>query len=728
MSRATCRPCRSCHRLRPCRTTLLHIPLFLLLLLALPAPATGQEARPDTSDFLWLEEIEGERAREWVRGQNERTIEALTGLPVYDTLRREFREMIRWMGEDVPTPSVWGAYLYELRRDADHQRGLWRRTTPESFLVGTPEWEVVLDVDSLAAAEDEPWVFAGTECLAPEFLRCVVYLSRRGSDAVVVREFDAREKRFVEDGFELPEAKQGVEWRNENSLYVYSAADPAGATTSGYSRVVRVWQRGEPWPEASVLFEADASDNSVSVYNIVTPGRIVPVLLRRRSFFDWEYHLIREDEVLPLDLPPTRDLRLVGSQMVVHLTGDWTAGGTTHPAGALLAIDFESYLAGDRTFDVVLAPEPGVKIEQVRRTRDLLLVNLFRDVRGELHLFEHEDGAWSGRKIGLPKIGTAAIFGSDEFSNLFLFAHESFLMPPTLHAHRDDGVIVRVDSAPAAFDAAGLVEEQFWATSKDGTRVPYFLVGPEEAFLRGAGGDRGNGGWPTLLTAYGGFGHIRPASYAPPRGVGLLQRDVMVAVANIRGGGELGPAWHRAGQRENRQNAYDDFIAVAEDLIRRGVTSPDRLGMRGGSNSGLLVGAVITQRPDLFGAAHAAVPLFDMKRYTKLLAGPSWIAEYGDPDDPDDWAFLREYSPYHNLSAEADYPPFLITTRTHDDRVHPGHGRRMAARMQAMGHDDVLFHEAGTGGHSRTERFDDLAGHFALTMSFLLDRLGVVGD
>jgi prolyl oligopeptidase len=693
---------------------------------AAPAPSVeqpGTDRDPDGADpYLWLEDIEGDRALAWVQAQNEATEEALTALPVYDSLRSGFFQMFQKLDQRVPSPSVRGAYLYEFRRDSEHQRGRWLRTPPEAFLTGDAEWEVLLDVDSLAAAEGEPWVFGGSRCLPPEFLQCVVFLSRRGADAVVVREFDARRNRFVEGGFVLPEAKQGVEWRDEDALYVFSAQNPREATASGYPRVVRVWERGTALEDAPVLFEAEPSDVRVGVFSLQTHDRTAHILVHRRSFFEADLHVIRNGELVALDLPPDRDLRLMGAQMVVHTKGAWTTGGHTYAAGTVLAIDFDDYLGGSRDFTVVFEAGERTTIEQIRRTRNLLLVNVLRDVKGELHAFEHRGGAWTGRKIETPAIGSIQILGNDEYSDLFLFMHSSFLTPPTTYAHRADGHMVRLGGNPELFDTRGLAEEQFWATSKDGTRVPYFVVGPRDSVTPpgNASADRAR---PTVLNAYGGFGSSRSAVYIPPVGVGLLERGVVFAVANIRGGGELGPAWHRAGQRENRQAAYDDFIAVAEDMIRRGITSPERLGITGGSNSGLLVGAVLTQRPDLFGAAHASVPLFDMRRYTRLLAGSSWIGEYGDPDDPEEWAFLRRYSPYHNLSADADYPPFLITTRTHDDRVHPGHARKMAARMQAMGH-DVLFNEAGSGGHGARETFHEMIADQTLIFTFLLDRIG----
>lgn len=614
-----------------------------------------------------------------------------------------------------PVPRLSGDFLYEFHRSPNHPRGILRTSTPAALLEGRPDWQVVLDLDALAESEDEPWVWMGVRFLQPGHRRAMVLLSRRGGDAVVAREFDMATRRFVEDGFFLPEAKQLLLWWDEDHLLMCSGADPRGATVSGYGRVVRRLARGQTCAEAEILFEGEPGDFSIGLQSIMRPEGQHLLIRRRPDFFSSRHLLLDGERWVPLDLPDRCEVRFLGEDLVVWVRSDWEIGGDRYDAGSVVAIDRRRFLGGARDFSVLHHPEPGTRIEGIRVTKTFVVLELLRNVSSELWLIQAQGKGWRRERLAQPA-GALKIITNDEYTDLFLFSHESYLRSWSLNAHRDDRTVVHLGSDPELYQADGLVERLFWATSKDGTRVPYHLVGPKGVL-------DGSRSAPTMLTAYGGFGKTLLPRYDPFVGVCLLERGGVYVHAGIRGGGELGPAWHEGGRRRNRQHSYDDFIAVAEDLIRRGITAPDRLGIFGDSNAGLLVGVAITQRPELFAAAAAGVPLMDMLRYTELLAGHSWISEYGNPKDPEDREVLRSYSPYHNIRADAVYPPLLVTTRSYDDRVHPGHGRRMVARMQAMGH-DVLFFEQDSGGHAAYESIDLPIRDMARRYAFLLDHMG----
>lgn len=615
----------------------------------------------------------------------------------------------------IAYPRVLGDRIYNFWQDAEHQHGIWRRTTWASYLGGDPAWETVLDFDALSEREGIPWAWGGVTCLPPEDRLCMVRLSRGGADAVEIREFDAEAKRFVEDGFGLPEAKGGIAWRGPDELLVTTDFGDGTLTTSGYPRIAKRWRRGTPLEAAEVVFEGAPSDVSVGVGAIETEERVFHVVWHSPRFFESTTHVLGDDGGLTaLDAPLDASRILTGEHLVLYLRSAWDTGGRTYPEGSVLAIGYEAFLGGSRDFDVVVEPGPRTTVEDVDRTRDQLLVTTLDEVRGRLWRYRLEDGEWIGERVDAPDFGTVQVVETDPHTNRFFFTYEGFTQPTTLYLVEADGTVREVRRMPEMFDAEGLVVEQREAISADGTRVPYFLVHREEIEADGEN--------PTLLYGYGGFQISRTPGYSATVGKAWLERGGVYAVANIRGGGEFGPAWWKAAQRENRQRAYDDFLAVAEDLIESGVTTPGRMGIHGGSNGGLLVGVAMTQRPDLFDAVVAEVPLMDMRRYNRLLAGASWMAEYGDPDDPADWGFIREYSPYHNLEPDAEYPMPLIYTTTRDDRVHPGHARKMAARMEAMGH-PVRYYENTEGGHGRAVTPEQRARMYALMYTYLLERL-----
>ena len=676
---------------------------------------TAQDA---ADPFLWLEDVEGDSALAWVEARNAETLDHYRSGPDFAPIYDRTLELLT-ATDRVPFPSIRGDWLYNFWTDDDNPRGLWRRTSWDAYLGGDPTWETLLDIDALGEVEGVNWAYSGSSCLEPEGRRCLVRLSRGGADAVETREFDVETRRFVEGGFVLPEAKGATAWVDENTVLVATDFGDGSMTTSGYPRVVKRWRRGTPVEDAETVYEGEPGDVGVWTASFRRGDEIVPVVIRRPSFFEGETYVLREGAPVLLDLPADADPGFVGDQMTVYLRSDWEVGGETYPQGALLGIDYEAFLAGARDFEVVFAPTSRQTVEGTATTESTVLVSVLDNVSGRLLRFRHEPAeaggaGWVRDEVEAPPLGSVDVVSASGDDDRFFFAYSSFLQPTTLYLAQGDGSAEAVRSLPARFDASGLQVEQHEATSADGVRVPYFLVAREDVNLDGEN--------PTLLYGYGGFEVALTPSYNEVTGAAWLERGGVYALANIRGGGEFGPAWHRAAQRENRQRAFDDFVAVAEDLVARGVTSPDHLGIQGGSNGGLLVGAAMTQRPDLFDAVVVSVPLLDMKRYHRLLAGASWMAEYGDPDDPDDWAFIRAYSPYQNVDVDADYPTPLFTTTTRDDRVHPGHARKMAALMASLGH-DVRYFENTEGGHGAGVTPEQRATMTALTYSYLWDRL-----
>ncbi len=667
---------------------------------------------------LWLEEVEGAEALAWVEQQNSKSLTYLESLPWFEELQTRNREIYD-SDERIAKPKLRGDHVFNFWKDANNARGRWRRMPLEDYIAGHDDWEVLLDLDELAESETEDWVWKSASCLRPDYDRCLLSLSRGGADAVVVREFSVMDRDFVQDGFFVAEAKQAVSWIDVDRLFVGTDFGDGSLTDSGYPRTSRILARGEPIEEATQIFEGKKTDVAVSVYRSWDGDTPYDFAIAAPTFFTYHYSLLTtENELVRIEIPD--DASLVGitnGQMLVQLKSDWQPADRLLSQGALIAIDFAAFMQGSRDFDVVVLPQPNSAIPRggIATTRDYVIVNLIDDVVSRLMRFSKVDGEWIGETVETDGPGTIALASASHDSNIFFFTYEGFLTPDTLYAADNGGETVQpVKSLPAYFDTEGMAVAQHFATSADGTRVPYFLVTPE--------GFEADGSTPVLIYGYGGFEVSRKPAYSATVGHSWLERGGAYVVANIRGGGEYGPAWHQAALKENRQRAYDDFIAVAEDLIARDVTRPQHLGIKGGSNGGLLTGVMLTQRPDLWGATVISMPLLDMKRYNKLLAGASWMAEYGDPDT-DDWEFIREYSPYHNLDPDAAYPRPLITTSTRDDRVHPGHARKMVARMNEMGLDN-LYYENTVGGHSGASNNEQSAKLQALVYSYLWDQLG----
>ena len=666
--------------------------------------------------FLWLEEIESEEALDWAREQNERSVGFLQSHPLFESIQQRNLEILT-ADDRIAFPSLMGGQIFNFWRDAQHVRGIWRVTSRENYRNERPDWDVIIDVDALAEAEGENWVWAGANCLYPDYDRCIIGLSIGGADAAVRREFDMESRQFVEDGFVLPESKSYISWRDRDSVFFGPAFSPEQMTTSEYARQVYIWRWGTPWEEAELVFEGERNDVLVWGSRFWDGDTPWDMIVRLPTFFTREYHVLRDGETTRVDVPGDANIAgVIGGQLLVELRSNWTLGETTFAQGALLAADMEAVLAGEPRFELLFEPNERQAVNGVSTTENTVIVSILDNVIGQFVRFTHGDDGWVRERLNIPGNGTLRVVTTDDRSDAFFFNYTDFLTPSRLYeadamadTHR------QIRSEPARFNKDGMRVEQHFATSADGERIPYFVVKP-------AGFDA-DGRNPTLLAAYGGFEVARTPFYSGIIGSAWLERGGVYVLANIRGGGEFGPRWHQAGLRENRQRVFDDLIAVAEDLIERGITSPEHLGIQGGSNGGLLTGAVMVQRPELFNAVIIQVPLLDMKRYHLLLAGASWMAEYGNPDNPDDWAFLSQYSPYQNLSPDAEYPKAFVTTSTRDDRVHPGHARKFVARMLEQGH-DVLYYENIEGGHGGAANLQQSAFINALLYSYLHERLG----
>ncbi|HEY3143841.1 MAG TPA: prolyl oligopeptidase family serine peptidase [Acidimicrobiales bacterium] len=670
----------------------------------------------DDDPFSWLEDVTGDEALAWVRARNEEAFAELTTGPRFAEFKAGILEVLD-SDDRIPYVGRRGELLYNFWRDAEHPRGLWRRTTLEEYRTESPDWDVLLDVDALAKAEDENWVWQGAAVLRPEFRRGLVQLSRGGADATVVREFDLETKTFVDDeAFGLPEAKSSVGWIDLDTVYVGTDFGPGSLTSSGYPRIAKRWRRGTPVDQAEQVYEGKPDDVAVSAGHDPTEGFERDFVSRAPDFFTSETYLLRDDDSLvKIDVPDDADTDVQREWLLVRPRSTWEVGGAAYQPGSLLVAKLDDYLAGDRKLTVVFEPDEHTSLNGFTWTRHHLILSTLVDVKTRLEVLTPGPDGWERAPLpGIPEVGEATVVDTDpDVSDEYFLDSQSFTEPSTLRRGVIGGPdpVEELRQAPAFFDATGLEVHQHFATSADGTQVPYFVVGPS---------DPASG--PTLLTGYGGFEVSMTPGYSAVVGRGWLERGGTYVVANIRGGGEYGPEWHKAAMREKRPRAYEDFAAVARDLVDRGITTPKKLGIQGGSNGGLLMGVMLTTYPELFGAIVCQVPLLDMHRFHKLLAGASWMAEYGDPDDPDDWAYLRTYSPYHLLEPGRSYPPALFVTSTRDDRVHPGHARKMMAKMSELGL-DVRYYENIEGGHGAAADNEQAAFMWALALEFLWQQL-----
>ncbi|MCK9995783.1 MAG: S9 family peptidase [Candidatus Krumholzibacteria bacterium] len=683
--------------------------LAIFLLIAAILLPVGAGFADDADPYLWLEEVEGEKALEWVKERSATDTAELEAVPEYGEIHERLLEIFN-SSDRIPYPALRGDWIYNFWQDKDHVRGIWRRTNLDSYLTESPEWETVIDVDALAEAEDENWVWKGGSGLYPDYHQFLITLSRGGGDASVTREFDAVSKEFVADGFFVPEAKAQVSWKDENTLWIGTDFGEGTLTESGYPRLVKEWQRGTSLDSAELVYEGSVEDVSVSAYSMHTPEGRYDLVNKTPEFFRGTSFLRRDGELVKLEFPEDAEMKgIFKEQLLLSLRTDWTVGGNTYPADALLAIGLEDFLAGGRSFDQLFQPEDRISLSRVSTTRDHLLVTTMDNVSSKLYKYSFTDKGWTHKEIELPGLGSVGIFGTSDLNNDFIINYTDFTTPSSLYFMPDGEASRLFKSAPEFFDSEGMTVEQYEAASKDDTMIPYFIVMPK--------GFEANGKNPTMLYGYGGFEISMRPRYSGATGAAWVERGGVSVLANIRGGGEFGPKWHQAAMQEKHQNSFDDFIAVAEDLIARKITSPEHLGIVGGSNGGLLVGACFVQRPELFEAVVCQVPLLDMKRYNKLLAGASWMAEYGNPDT-DDWEYIKTWSPYHNLDQDKDYPKVFFYTSTRDDRVHPGHARKMVKKMTDMGK-PVYYYENTEGGHGVAANLNQRAYMWGLTYAYL---------
>ncbi len=679
-----------------------------LLLGAAPLPATGDDP------YLWLEETNGKDALNWVEQRNKISLARLKSDPSYQS---DYNTILSILDapDRIPAASLHGAWAFNFWQDEEHVRGIWRRTAISSYRTSSPQWETLLDIDKLAAAENKNWVFKGGDC-APDLSRCLIALSPGGGDTVVIREFDMASRTFLGDGFNLPEAKAEAEYADADTVLFSTDFGAGTLTQSGYPRIVKKWRRGQRVADATTLFEGRAEDVSVRANVFAGSSGSVALIERDVSFFESEYHVLAEDgRTVALPLPLHANIRTeFGGDLLLTLRQAWTPEGNPPIAqGSLVAFPLKEFLATRKMprVSVLFTPDMRSTINGVQSSRDAVYASVFENVTGSIRVFKPGAGGWTSTRIALPEGGSTRTASANPYGPEAHVTHQGFLNPNTLF-ETDGAKVVPLKALPAKFDASPYMQAQYEAVSADGTKIPYFIVRAKNA----------SGPQPVVLYGYGGFEISMPPFYLSSAGSIWLSRGGAYAVANIRGGGEFGPAWHEAALKLNRQKAFDDFIAVAEDMIRRGLTTPKQLGIMGGSNGGLLVGAVAVQRPDLFGAVVCQVPLLDMIRFTKLGAGPSWVGEYGDPEIPAERAAILKYSPYQNVKPGVKYPPIFFVTATSDDRVTPVHARKMAAKMEAQGQ-DVLFYENTEGGHAAAANHAQQAEMNVLTYAYFRQKL-----
>jgi len=673
-------------------------------------------AAPDDDPYLWLEEIDGTRSLAWVEAQNAATLQRFGDARFAadrDTLKAIFDRP-----DNIPYPNRRAGRLFNPWQDAEHPRGLWRTTSLESFRGENPDWGVLIDLDAVAAAEGEDWVWRGGITLPPAHDRAIVQLSRGGADAVVLREFDLATRAFVPDGFNLPEAKSSADWLDRDTLLLASPLGPGMATRTGYPRTVRLWRRGSDPLAAEVIFET--KDDFMGAWAWVDrdgPERIL--FIEKPSFLDANIWLgDRTGPKTRIDLPPDAESQVHRGWLAVKPRTPWIVGGETYVPDTMLGISEQAFLAGERRFAKLFEPGGRRALQGFFWCGGRLVLWILDDLKSAFEVLTPSAGEWSRERLtGLPDLGTTHVWPFDimpEESNGDLLAHaHDPLTPPSLYLVAPPAAPVLLKRAPNAFDTTGLTTTRHEAVSDDGTRIPYVQVGPPAE----------TGDAPVHLYGYGGYRASLLPFYNSAIGKLWLERGGTSVVANLRGGGEFGTAWHEAGRREGKRLSHDDFAAVAADLVRRGVTRPSRIAAEGGSNGGILITNMLARYPERFGALFCTIPVIDMRRYTKLLAGLWWIDEYGDPDKPEDWKFLSEMSAYHVAAPGKAYPPILLATSRRDDRVHPGHARKMAAKLQAMGY-EAHFYEPAAGGHSYGKDHAEQAMFMALGYTFLRRAIG----
>lgn len=694
--------------------------IFGLLFLILTSTATIFATDSD-DPYLWLEDIDADKSMTWVRAANAKTDQGLTKSASYNAI---YRDVLKGLNNKNKLPEIdlIGDMVYSLKKDADHPRGLYQRTSIDSFKKGDPTWEVVLDIDAMSDNDNIKWVFHGMDCHAPKNQRCLVYLSPGGGDAHEMREFDTKSLRFVDRGFVLPTAKMQIAWLDGDTLFVATDFGENSKTESGYPRKMKLWQRGTSLSQAEPVFEISEKSVSMVAIRYKTAGANIDLLTDIPSYWTRSYYQLIDNKSQPLSLPKTAlILDMVDGKFLVSLSENWQFRGQQYKSGSILLVSPKAVTSEKGEIIRLAESTPSAIIENARVVKDAVIITMLEDVKSKIYRFKKVDGVWKSQLVGLPENGQILIAAVSDATGEFFARYEGFITPPTLYAvAADSSEPTLVMQQPATFDSSKLKVEQYFAESIDGTHVPYFVVMNKDTQF--------NSKNPTHVFAYGGFRASLTPSYSGSYedlngayGKAWLERGGVYVIANIRGGAEYGPAWHEAALLKNRYKAFEDFEAVAEDLFSRKITSPKHLGIEGRSNGGLLVGATMVRKPELYGAVICGVPLLDMKRYNKLLAGASWMGEYGNPDT-DDWLFIKQYSPYQNVKEGQSYPPIFFFTSTRDDRVHPGHARKMAAKMKAAGY-KVDYYENIEGGHKGSATSEQTAKRVALSFMHLWTHL-----
>lgn len=681
------------------------------------AQESGQDTTLKSEDkFQWLEDVSGDEALNWVKERNAKTISTFAESDDFKKLESDLLTILD-SDDRIPFVGKSGDFYYNFWRDKNNVRGIWRRTSLDEYQKASPEWEVLIDLDKLASDEDENWVWKGASILKPQRDRALITLSRGGADATVTREFSLKDMKFIKDGFYRPEAKGSIGWIDENTVFVQTDFGPGSMTESGYPRQAKRWKRGTPLAEAELVYEGKEDDMSIGASHDHTPGYSRSFVYRSIAFYNNELFLLKDDgQLVKIPAQNSASKYVHKSTLALELREDWEYQEKNYKSGSLLFLDFESFLNGKAEVQVIFEPTDTTALADFGFTRNFAYIKILDNVKDRIVAFTNKENRWEEiPMVGLPSIGTLSLSAIDpDESDEYFLTSTDYITPTTLSIGKIGEAPRALKTLPAMYDATGLEIQQHFATSADGTKVPYFMVSKKGMKL--------DGNNPTLLYGYGGFEISLLPSYSATVGRAWTSQGGVYVVANIRGGGEYGPRWHRAALKQNRNRAYEDFAAVATDLIKKKVTSSRRLGIQGGSNGGLLVGNMVTQYPELFHAAVCQVPLLDMLRYNKLLAGASWMAEYGNPDLPEEWAFIQKFSPYHNLRKEQKYPHVLFTTSTRDDRVHPGHARKMMAKMEEDGH-SVAYYENIEGGHGGAANNKQSAFMSALAYTFLKARL-----
>ncbi len=664
-------------------------------------------------DYQWLEELRSDKSLAWVKSQNERSLKRLESTPTFESMKRDALAILE-AKDKIAYGHINKEFVYNFWQDADHIKGIWRRSSFNAYREGKPLWETLLDIDALAKASGKSFVYGGADCLQSDPNRCLITLSEGGSDASIRREFDIAKKEFVKGGFELPASKSSLAWVSRDEVLFANALTPATQTDSGYPLELRSWQRGQKIDDAALVFKGEKSDVSVRgwVSRDSSEKKDYTFYSRSLSFYTSEIYVPKDGKAFRLPLPIDVEMYGIHKGQLLFIN---RKALLTFPAGSFIAVKYSELLKGNTPYKLIFTPNQSQSINGVDMTRDYVYVNLLDNVRSRVMRWDLKDGSWTAKDLPLEATGSIALLSGDDESNRMLIGYEGFLSPNSLFSFDGETFEKKlITQLPPRFPAEGMTVKQEFATSNDGEKIPYFIIHSKAM--------KNDGSNPTLLYGYGGFEVSLNPSYLAIAGKLWLEKGGVYVLANIRGGGEFGPRWHQAALLENRQKAFDDFAAVARDLITRGITTPAHLGIQGGSNGGLLMGASFTQHPELFNAVVCQVPLLDMLRYHKLLAGASWMAEYGNPDDPKMKAVIEKYSPFQNLDPYKSYPEVFFVTSTADDRVHPSHARKMAARMEEF-KKPFLYYENIEGGHSASADLQQRAKRSALEFSYLWVKL-----